>query len=1024
MALEKLRTTGGESSANGRAGAGTAHPGLLSQHLDDLRKSGLDDGQIRRCGFSSVADPERIARILNWKKPARGLGACLAIPYLDGAGRPTGYTRLKPDRPRPDKKEKKPIKYESPAGQGNRAYIPPGTRAALADPAIGLIITEGEKKGARADQEGFACLGLVGIYGWAKKRKDKEAPWELIDDLAAVAWKGRTVYLCFDSDRADKVQIRWAEWHLAQTLMALGAVVKIGALPPGPVGEDGNPAKVGLDDYLCAHTADDLRQLLARAEDPRSPEPADLVAEVKALIDKLPQEGVVETALRNRDLIDALVRLERQDAAEFALARQRLRELGVKVGDLDAVLKAARRAGRSSPSSPCSPGSPYQIRDRCIWQRKHTLQGEVLVPLCNFVAFVTESVRVDDGSGEIEHQFTVAGELADGTPLPAVTVRASEFSTLNWVLPNWGMRANVAAGLGARDHLRAALQEVSRDAVHRVVYKHTGWRKLGDDWAYLHGGGAISTTGPVEGVLVQLDDRLRHYVLPPPPTGSALVEAVRASLRVLQLGPDRVVMPCLGAVYRAVLGRIDSSVSLVGATAMGKSEFSALLQQHFGPGMVRLCLPGNWSSTANALEGLAFLAKDALFTIDEFKPGGSKYDVDEMHRKAERVLRAQGNQSGRQRCRPDGTIRPSREPRGLILITGEDNPRGESLQARVLLVTVGQGDIKVQNLTPFQKDAAEGLYAQAMAGYLQWLAGRYEDIQEGLPQRHAELRTKAAAGDRDLHPRVPGTVADLFLGWRYWLTFAAEAGAITQEESSDLANRAWQGLLEAASDQASEIAARNPCRRFVELIGSVITSRRAHLTDKNGTVPKDPLNWGYREREFYAGQDEPPGIAYDPQGRCIGFVDGEDVFLDPESAYAEAAKLGDEGTDRLAVSKDQLFRRLKEQGWLASYESDKSLTRRTYQGRRRFFLHLRMGSLSPGKQGEQGEQGQTPTKPEENAPVCSPCFQGEDPKQGEQTGGIPREKPGVPPTPPVPPVSAGGETPSANGKNCFNEGTL
>ena len=43
-----------------------------------------------------------------------------------------------------------------------------------------------------------------------------------------------------------------------------------------------------------------------------------------------------------------------------------------------------------------------------------------------------------------------------------------------------------------------------------------------------------------------------------------------------------------------------------------KTELAALAQQHFGPGMDARHLPASWSSTGNAIEGLAFAAKDAL----------------------------------------------------------------------------------------------------------------------------------------------------------------------------------------------------------------------------------------------------------------------------------------------------------------------------------------------------------------------------------------------------------------------------
>src|SRR5439155_14811191 len=119
----------------------------------------------------------------------------------------------------------------------------------------------------------------------------------------------------------------------------------------------------------------------------------------------------------------------------------------------------------------------------------------------------------------------------------------------------------------------------------------------------------------------------------------ALVAALRADLELLEFAAPRLMYPLLGAVYRAVLGPVDCSVALIGQTGQGKSELAALAQQHFGAALHRLNLPGNWTSTANALEALAFLAKDVLLVIDDFKPGGSKAEIDQLHAKADRVLR-------------------------------------------------------------------------------------------------------------------------------------------------------------------------------------------------------------------------------------------------------------------------------------------------------------------------------------------------------------------------------------------------
>jgi hypothetical protein len=211
--------------------------GLLPKHLADLRKSGLSNETIRACRFSSVTDPEEIVAILGWKRYYGSLGACLSIPYFDVQGEPTGHRRLKPDTPRTGK-DGKPVKYESPKGRPNQPYFPPGTFAVLSDSTRPLLITEGEKKSAKADQEGFPCIGLSGVWSWQKKRPRGEdgrgqGERQLIAGLESVSWQGRPVSICFDSDGETNAEVRRAERHLARALQKKGAIIKVVRLPSG-----------------------------------------------------------------------------------------------------------------------------------------------------------------------------------------------------------------------------------------------------------------------------------------------------------------------------------------------------------------------------------------------------------------------------------------------------------------------------------------------------------------------------------------------------------------------------------------------------------------------------------------------------------------------------------------------------------------------------------------------------------------------------------------------------------------------
>ena len=190
-------------------------------------------------------------------------------------------------------------------------------------------------------------------------------------------------------------------------------------------------------------------------------------------------------------------------------------------------------------------------------------------------------------------------------------------------------------------------------AARRTLYAHLGWRRFGPDWLYLHAGGAIGAEGACGIVETAPPEPLARFVLPAPPDGDELRAAVRASLGLVDgLAPDRIAFPVLAAPYRAVLGDADFSVHFVGATQRFKTEAATLAQQHHGAELDARHLPGSWSSTGNSLEALCFAAKDALVVVDDFSPGGSTSDVQRSHREADRVLRAQGNKSGRGRLHP------------------------------------------------------------------------------------------------------------------------------------------------------------------------------------------------------------------------------------------------------------------------------------------------------------------------------------------------------------------------------------
>jgi hypothetical protein len=474
------------------------------------------------------------------------------------------------------------------------------------------------------------------------------------------------------------------------------------------------------------------------------------------------------------------------------------------------------------------------------------------------------------------------------------------------------------------------------------VHTFTGWCKIGEVWAYLHAGGAIGTVGTVESAYVELPGDLQNFLLPAPPEGEERIASVRASLDLVRgLAPDEVMLPLLAATYGAVLPGATIVIFISGQTGSGKSELSALMQQHYGAEMDAKHLPANWSSTGNALEALAFAAKDTLLVVDDFKPIGSQADVARLHKEADRLFRAQGNRSGRQRCRPDGSPKAGKAPRGTVLSTGEDTPHGHSTRARMLILEREPPDAEFwSRLTECQAQAARGLYAQAMAAYTRWIAPQYERVVARRKDEAARLRDAINAGPGPAqHKRTPTTVADLATGFELFLEFAEEIGAISHEQAVELGSRCRLALLKTAAEQQTHQDAADPCRLYLGLVRSALSSGRAYVADRDGGRPADsPEACGWRRREGTNGA----GDGWYPQGRCIGWVDGLELYLEPGAAYAEANRLAGEQGGSLGVSKDTLQKRLADQRWLASAEKDRQrrTVRRTLAGARHEVLHF------------------------------------------------------------------------------------
>jgi hypothetical protein len=231
-----------------------------------------------------------------------------------------------------------------------------------------------------------------------------------------------------------------------------------------------------------------------------------------------------------------------------------------------------------------------------------------------------------------------------------------------------------------------------------------------------------------------------------------------------------------------------------------------------------------------------------------------------------------------------------------------------------------------------------------MAGFLRWLAPRYDEILESLPGRIRDLRGRATR-NRD-HGRTPQNVADLAAGFAVFLEFAEECGAIDHAEAERCSAAVWDGLLEAAAAIRSDLGKSDPCTMYLGTLAALLASGRVHLEDGldvGSITAEDQERRGWRSTGEEAWEPNPGSLR-------VGWLAGDLVYLDPEESYRAVSRSVSSSGGSLTRPRT-LFRFLKDAGKLAELPPpDKDgrqryACRKTIQGERTRVLVIRAGDL-------------------------------------------------------------------------------
>ena len=214
-------------------------------------------------------------------------------------------------------------------------------------------------------------------------------------------------------------------------------------------------------------------------------------------------------------------------------------------------------------------------------------------------------------------------------------------------------------------------------------------------------------------------------------------------------------------------------------------------------------------------------------------------------------------------------------------------------------------------------------------------------------------RAESVASFRSLfrarHPRTANAAADLLWTWTVFAEFAREINVLCDDELASLEDRVVKALQEVCAAQLGHQQDTDPVDRYLELVSALLGTGQAHLADPTGDEPVNAERFGWRLHIGRGGSFQ--HVQPIPQGKCIGWTNGEEVYLEPISSYAEARRLADAQDEPFSMSRTTLQQRLDERGLLAARDVHHLCPKRLIQGARRRVLIFKVRTLGLDDEG-------------------------------------------------------------------------
>lgn len=481
--------------------------------------------------------------------------------------------------------------------------------------------------------------------------------------------------------------------------------------------------------------------------------------------------------------------------------------------------------------------------------------------------------------------------LSNSSPPKSIILESKRLGSCQWIedlgvgylYEKWGLEL-----------LKTLIKMLSKYAPVEDVYEYSGWMPDGSDCYIMEGHKLSGERWNINKAKVSCEHTFKMLEVAPYSLTVPLL-----AVELLSLVHSRMVEN--GMYFKGVC-------CIVAPTQSFKTTLASLFFDYKSGREANI----NFEATTAAIVRTIGNVRDSTIIVDDYKPGATKAESNEMTLKLSKLIRMCSDDSGGIKKAGTQNSTVANIAHCLTVVTAEQiQLKVQSTLARLLILEANRKSVNKDKLTYFQVN--HHIYRTFIESYIMYISRQgvetyCENLVKKFIQERDTLRKKLTAKDVTVDNRTNDMCVWLYISFGEFLKYALQVKAINKVQLDDFAEESQTIFLSIMEQQAERVFEMDDTRRFFKGLQVLLETKEAHI----GTLQA--------RNTSYSTVDSKSAIGFTKQG--FVYLKNGVAFQQVVSYYRRFGK-------ELAVSESTLRKTLADNSYIVP-KSEKSYIFRLY----------------------------------------------------------------------------------------------